>query len=46
MSLARAKYDEIIVGAGPSGIFTALELSRYNRGSILLVDKGSPIVCS
>ena len=35
------KYDLIIVGAGPAGIFTAVELLR--RGSkkkILLVEKG------
>ena len=37
------KYDLIIVGAGPAGIFTAVELLR--RGSkkhILLVEKGKP----
>ncbi|MDD2494403.1 MAG: FAD-dependent oxidoreductase [Tissierellia bacterium] len=38
------KYDLIIVGAGPSGIFTALELIRKNpRKSILLIEEGSPI---
>jgi hypothetical protein len=38
------KYDLIIVGAGPSGIFTALELIRKNSGkSILLIEEGSPI---
>ena len=38
------KYDLIIVGAGPAGIFTAVELLR--RGSkkhILLVEKGKPV---
>jgi uncharacterized FAD-dependent dehydrogenase len=38
------KYDVIIVGAGPAGIFTALEMLR--RGSnkkILIVEKGSAI---
>ncbi len=37
-------YDLIIVGAGPAGIFTALELLR--RGSsakILLAEKGRPV---
>ena len=37
-------YDLIIVGAGPAGIFTALELIR--RGSkkkILIIEKGQPI---
>lgn len=38
------KYDLIIVGAGPSGIFTALELIRKDKNkSILLIEKGSPI---
>lgn len=38
------KYDLIIVGAGPSGIFTALELIRKDKNrKILLVEKGSPI---
>ena len=38
------KYDVIIVGAGPAGIFTALEMLR--RGSekkILIVEKGKAI---
>jgi uncharacterized FAD-dependent dehydrogenase len=38
------KYDIIIVGAGPAGIFTALELLR--RGSkkkMLIVEKGKPV---
>jgi len=38
------KYDLIIIGAGPSGIFTALELIRKDKSkSILLIEKGSPI---
>lgn len=38
------KYDLIIVGAGPSGIFTALESIREDANkSILLIEKGSPI---
>lgn len=38
------KYDLIIVGAGPSGIFTALELIRKDSSkSILLIEEGSPI---
>jgi uncharacterized FAD-dependent dehydrogenase len=37
-------YDLIIVGAGPAGIFTALELLRKgSKSKILLVDKGHPI---
>ncbi|HAP66445.1 MAG TPA: FAD-dependent oxidoreductase, partial [Nitrospinae bacterium] len=34
------KYDVIIVGAGPSGIFAALELIKKNRIKILLLEKG------
>lgn len=38
------KYDLIIVGAGPSGIFTALEIKRKNTNkNILLIEKGSSI---
>lgn len=36
------KYDAIIIGAGPAGIFTALELA--DRGfSVLMVEKGQDI---
>lgn len=38
------KYDVIIVGAGPAGIFTALEMIK--RGSdkkILIIEKGLPV---
>lgn len=39
-----AQYDVIIVGAGPAGIFTALELKRKAPGkSVLLVDEGLTI---
>lgn len=35
------RYDCIIVGAGPAGIFSALELARGGKGlKILLVEKG------
>ncbi|NLL19469.1 MAG: FAD-dependent oxidoreductase [Clostridia bacterium] len=37
-------YDVIVIGAGPAGIFTALELARLNQNaSILIVDKGRSI---
>ena len=37
-------YDVIIIGAGPAGIFTALELTKKNdQLSILIVDKGRQI---
>ncbi|HOT22007.1 MAG TPA: FAD-dependent oxidoreductase, partial [Sedimentibacter sp.] len=38
------KYDLIIVGAGPSGIFTALELNRENPNKkIMIVEQGKAI---
>ena len=36
------KYDVIIVGAGPAGIFASLELSDFGL-SVLLLDKGKDI---
>lgn len=37
-------YDVIIVGAGPAGIFTALEVTKLNPElSLLIVDKGRSI---
>lgn len=37
------KYDVIIIGAGPAGIFAALELTGKSRAKILMIDKGSPL---
>ena len=34
------KFDVIIVGAGPAGIFSALELTKNTQLSIILLDKG------
>lgn len=37
-------YDLIIVGAGPAGIFTALEMRRKgSTAKILLLEKGKPV---
>ena len=38
-----AKYDVIIVGAGPAGIFAALELSKHEGIKTVILDKGSDI---
>ncbi|SMB87731.1 hypothetical protein SAMN00017405_1750 [Desulfonispora thiosulfatigenes DSM 11270] len=37
-------YDVLIIGAGPAGIFTALELNKLDKNKkILIIDKGSRI---
>lgn len=37
-------YDVIIIGAGPAGIFTALELiKKQSEKKILLIEKGKPV---
>ena len=39
-----SQYDVIIVGAGPAGIFTALEMLRRGSGQkILIVEKGASV---
>jgi uncharacterized protein len=43
MTASRAHYDAIIVGAGPAGIFAALELVRRNGATVLLVERGPDI---
>ena len=38
------KYDIIIIGAGPAGIFTAIELVKNNENyDILIIDKGKTL---
>jgi uncharacterized protein len=36
-------YEAIIVGAGPAGIFAALELALAGKTNVLIVEKGHPI---
>ena len=38
------KYDIVIVGAGPAGIFTAIEIIRKKSDKkILIIEKGAPV---
>ncbi len=37
------KYDVVIVGAGCSGIFTALEIVRNSKLKVLMIEKGNSI---
>ncbi len=37
------RYDVIIIGAGPAGIFTALELVKKDHLKILLLEKGQDL---
>jgi uncharacterized FAD-dependent dehydrogenase len=37
------QYDVIIIGAGPAGIFAALELTKKRKLSVLILEKGPSI---
>lgn len=40
----KKRYDTVIVGAGPAGIFTAIEMQRLGtKQSILIIEKGKAI---
>jgi len=41
--MKKKEYDVIIIGAGPAGIFTALELTKKNNVSVLILEKGEEI---
>lgn len=41
--MAGKKYDVIIVGAGPAGIFAAMELTSKSSARVLIIDKGAPL---
>ena len=43
MDSTRTHYDCLIAGAGPAGIFAALELVRRNGSSVLLLEQGPDI---
>lgn len=41
MNMLKKRYDVIIVGAGPSGIFTAYELTKISpEKKVLIIEKG------
>jgi uncharacterized protein len=43
MGKGKNSYDVIIVGAGPAGIFAALELTAKSKARVLIIDQGAPL---
>jgi len=43
MSSTRAHFDAVIAGAGPAGIFAALELVRRNGSKVLVLEQGPDV---
>ena len=43
MNKITPNYDVIIIGAGPAGIFAALELTAKCDARILIIDQGAPL---
>lgn len=41
--MIKDQYDVIIIGAGPAGIFAALELTKKRKLSVLILEKGPSI---
>ncbi len=41
--MSHTDYDVIVVGAGPAGIFAAIELTRAGNPRVLMLDKGPPL---
>lgn len=41
--MPKNKYNVVIVGAGPAGLFAALELAKHNVKDVLIIDKGPSI---
>jgi uncharacterized FAD-dependent dehydrogenase len=37
------RFDAVVIGGGPAGIFAAIELARLGRSNVLVVEKGKPI---
>ncbi len=37
------KYDIVIIGAGPAGLFAAYEIAKNSSQKVLVIDKGKDI---